>query len=211
MIVGVLGGIGAGKSTVTRMLADLGATTVDADTIAHEVLDLPEVRGQLEALFGREVVGRGDKVDRKALSRRVFANTRDLKRLEGLIHPEVLRRLERIVADHEKQKKKGEILVLDVPLLMESSLHEHCDAIVFVDASAEARSRRVEGRGWGPGELARRERAQKSLVEKRRLADHVIDNSGDLEETRKRVEDLHAAWKRRAPLELERAPPELEQ
>ena len=204
MIVGVLGGIGAGKSTVTRMLADLGAATVDADAMAHEVLDLPEVREKLDALFGREVVGRGDKVDRKALSKRVFANARDLRRLEELIHPEVLRRIETIVADHEKRKKKGEILVLDVPLLMESSLHEHCDAIVFVDASAEARSRRVEGRGWGPGELARRERAQKGLAEKRRLADHIIDNSGDLEKTRRSVEDLYAVWKRKAPLELEK-------
>lgn len=204
MIVGVLGGIGAGKSTVTRMLADLGAVTVDADALAHEVLDLPEVRERIEALFGREVVGRGDKVDRKALSQRVFANTEDLKRLEGLIHPEVLRQIETMVAEHEKQRKKGEILVLDVPLLAESSLHRRCDTIVFVDASAGARSRRVEGRGWGPGELERREGAQESLEEKRRLADHVIDNSGSLEETRRKVEDLHAAWKRESLLELEK-------
>ena len=196
MIVGVLGGIGAGKSTVTRMLADLGAVTVDADAMAHEVLDLPEVRERIESLFGREVVGRGEKVDRKALSRRVFSNPEDLERLEGLIHPEVLRRIEKTAAEHLRKKEKGEILVLDVPLLAESPLIRLCDRIVFVESSPEARSRRVQGRGWEPGELERRESAQRSIAEKRRLADHVIDNSGSLDETRRQVEGLHALWSR---------------
>jgi dephospho-CoA kinase len=203
MIVGVLGGIGAGKSTVSRMLADLGAEAVDADALAREVLDLPETRGRLEALFGREAVGRGEKVDRKALSRRVFTNPQDLKKLEGLLHPEVLRRIEMKVAEHKKRKKKGEILVLDVPLLLESSLAGRCDALVFVEASAASRSRRVRERGWDSRERRRRESAQRSLAEKRRVADHVIDNSGSIARTRRQVEALHAAWKRAARPETE--------
>lgn len=196
MIVGVVGGIGAGKSTVTRMLAELGADTVEADALAHEALESPHVRQTLLEWIGKDAMGRDGKVDRKVLAGLVFSSPEKLKKLESLVHPEVLRQIEEKVKSHEKQSGQGGVLVLDVPLLLGSPLQDRCQEVVFVEASREARGRRVGARGWTPGELERRESLQPPAEEKLMRADHVIDNSGSLEETRRQVTSLYALWTR---------------
>jgi dephospho-CoA kinase len=198
VIVGVVGGIGAGKSTVVQMLADCGAETVDADREAHEVLEEPEVRRSLREHFGEEVFLADGRVDRGQLARRVFSHPEELRSLEALVHPRVRQRILATIEGFEERQGEddvaagGRLLALDVPLLLESPLARECDAMIYVDADSATRARRVADRGWSPQELARRERFQKSTEEKKRLARFVIDNSGTLEETRRQVEACYA-------------------
>jgi dephospho-CoA kinase len=190
MIVGVLGGIGAGKSTVTRLFADLGAEVIHADDIAHDVLETAVVREALRARLGEGFLGPGGTVDRKALAARVFENPEELEALESLIHPRVTERIRSRV----EEIGPGKLIILDVPLLAASPLRRLCDEILFVEADLDTRLKRVEARGWAPGELEKREGRQDDLDKKRSLADRIIDNSGTLEETRRQVERLHASW-----------------
>jgi dephospho-CoA kinase len=193
MIVGVIGGIGAGKSTVARMLADLGADLVEADLLAHAALEDRAVQESLRRLFGSDVVTKDGKVDRKAIAARVFSSPQEMKELEAIIHPRVVREIDAKLRP-DARRPHAEILVLDVPLLLSSPLRERCTEVIFVDATLEARRRRVAERGWEPGELERREELQMRLDEKKRQADRVIDNSGSLEETRRQVKDLWREW-----------------
>ncbi len=197
MIVGIIGGIGAGKSTVTRMLAELGAETVDADSLAHEALETPHVRRALVGWIGEDAVGPSGKVNRKAVASLVFSSPEKLKELERLVHPEVLRRIEDRVKKHETTGKKAPVLVLDVPLLLASPLKARCQEVVFVEAAPELRRKRVEDRGWAAGELERREGLQVSIDKKKLVANHVIDNSRTLDETRRQVVALYRRWKKK--------------
>jgi dephospho-CoA kinase len=192
MILGVVGGIGSGKSTVARMLAEAGCDAVDADAVAHEVLERPEIKDKVFGLFGPGVLGHGGDVDRRVLAARVFADRTKLDALNGIVHPPVRESiLERVRAHRAGEDARAgsprSVLVLDVSLLATSPLRDQCDALVFVEAGEEARQRRCRARGWEPGEIERREAHQASLAEKRALARWTIDNSGTLEETRSRV------------------------
>ena len=198
MIVGVIGGIGAGKSTIARLLVELGAEVVDADALAHEVLETPEVKGSLVSWLGEEVLGEDGKVDRKKVAQRVFTSPEEIKKLETLVHPRVRKRIEERILEHSKRNKEAKesgLLILDVPLLDGSPLRKHCSGMLFVDSQPGTRRKRVEARGWEPGELERRERLQTSLDEKKRLSDWVVDNSGTLEETQRQLKDLCKLWK----------------
>jgi len=198
MIVGLIGGIGAGKSTIARLLVELGAEVVDADALAHEILETPEVKEVLVSWLGKEVLRKDGRVDRKEVAQRVFTSPEEVKKLEALVHPGVRSRIETKILEHSQQSKKAErhsLLVLDVPLLDGSPLRERCSGVLFVDSPQETRKKRVEARGWKAGELERREKLQTSLEEKKRLSDWVVDNSGTLEETRRQVKDLCELWK----------------
>ncbi|HVR74762.1 MAG TPA: dephospho-CoA kinase [Planctomycetota bacterium] len=203
MIVGITGGVGAGKSTVTRILEALGAETVDADALAHEALETRAVREALVHWLGDSIMTPDGNVNRKGLAERVFSHPEDLKRLEALVHPQVLARITRKVEEHRTSEKArggspGEtaesILVLDIPLLESTPLKDLCDHVIYVDATAEARRRRVRERGWEEGELERREGLQTALEDKKGMSDAVIDNSGLLAETRGQVEALYSRW-----------------
>lgn len=192
MILGVLGGIGSGKSTVTRLLVEQGAEAIDADRVAHQVLREPAARDAIREAFGSGVFGADGEVDRQAVARLVFSDRRKLETLESILHPEVRRRItDRVEAFRARQGSERRVLVLDVPLLAESPLRELCDEIVFVDAPDDERRRRVEARGWSADELERREAHQPSIEKKRRLADVTIENSGSLEDLRLQVESLY--------------------
>lgn len=198
MILGILGGVGSGKSTVARMFAGESGVVVDADRMAREVLEEPESREPLRRWFGDEVFRPDGGIDRKAVARRVFADREELRRLEELVHPQVIRRIQALVDAHRREGPPGQLLVLDVPLLLETPLHELCDALIFVDAPLEVRRERVQQRGWERGEIQAREAHQTSNEEKRQAAHCVLDNSGDPEETRRQVEACHARLKKLA-------------
>jgi dephospho-CoA kinase len=192
IIAGILGSVGAGKSTVCRLFAEKGARVLDADAMAHAVLAEPEVREEIRAAFGRGVLFEDGSVDRKALADLVFADPAALGKLEKLVHPKVRLRIEEEVRRFRAREERGfELLVLDVPLLATSPLKEHCDELVFVEATPERRRERVRERGWTPEELERRERAQPSAAEKRRLATHIVENDGSIESTRHQVHRLY--------------------
>lgn len=190
MIVGILGGIGAGKTTVANMFAELGARTIEADRLAHAVLDSPSVRRKVVAWLGEEVLRPGGGIDRTAVARRVFRDPQSVRRIEELVHPGVLDSLQREI-EHHKQCRQERPLVLDVPLLLGSRLQPLCDAFVYVDAPCELRAERAERKGWKPGELERRESFQPEEAEKKRLADFVIANTGRLDDTRRQVAECY--------------------
>lgn len=190
LVVGLLGGIASGKSSVAAILGERGAAILDADAIARRELERPEVRAALVRRFGPAVAPE-DAVDRAALARATFGDPEALSDLEKIVHPlvrsELAARLERLLASNEVPA-----VVLDVPLLLETSpLSSACDLLLYVESpAAERRRRGVELRGWDGEELARREAHQASPDEKRRRADVVLVNDGSLAELRDRV----AAW-----------------
>lgn len=182
-VVGLLGGIGSGKSAVAAQFRKLGARTVDADRIAHGVLDEPAVRRTLASWWGPEVL-RAGRVDRARVARRAFSSAADAARLNALVHPRIRRELRRQVA---RARRGARVVVVEAALLLETGSDAWCDVLVFVDAPRAARRRRVESRGWTAAEWNRRERLQWPLPRKRRKADYVIDNGGSRAAARKQV------------------------
>jgi dephospho-CoA kinase len=194
--VGLTGGIASGKSTVSAILAELGAVVIDADAIAREVV----ARGTpgldaVVAAFGAELLTPDGDLDRPAMGALVFADPEARKRLEAIIHPLVHRRsaeLEAGASDHA-------VVVHDIPLLAEVGRAGSFDAVVVVDAPTELQvSRMVEDRGWTREEAASRIAAQASREERLAIATHVVDNTGTLAELRERVEQVYAELAARA-------------
>ena len=189
LVIGLLGGVAAGKSTVAGLLAERGFRAVDADALAREVSRDPAVLARIAARFGPDVLGADGQLRRERMAEIVFGDQTARKDLEALTHPEVRRR---ILAAMDEAAAAGQSVVLDVPLLLEGGLVDFCDLVVFVEVSDAARRARARGRGWDEDELARREAAQAPLVEKRRRADRVVPNEDDLEATRAAVDALLA-------------------
>ena len=178
-VIGLAGGIGSGKSTVARHMASLGAGVIDADSLAREALDQPEIRARLVALWGKQILDAGDKPDRAKLAALVFNDSEQRKRLESVIHPEVHRRRMALQKQFEADPSVLAI-VEDVPLLMETGLDRSCDAVIFVACPVQTRLQRLaQTRGWAPDELHRREKCQLPLDFKAQQADYVIDNTVD--------------------------------
>jgi dephospho-CoA kinase len=190
IVIGLLGGIASGKSTVARMLGSFGAKVIDADRIAHDVLREAGVAAEIAAAFGGEVLDGDGLPDRERLGRLVFGNAGELARLESIVHPRVREEMRRALA----AGGDAPALVLDVPLLLEGEFAGAADVLVFVQSSDAARDRRAAAeRGWGEREVERRERSQAPLDEKRKRADHVIENEGTVGELETRVREL---WSR---------------
>lgn len=185
LVIGLLGGVGSGKSTVARLMADRGLHLVDADAEARAVVDLPAVRERLAARFGTDLFDAEGSLDRSLLAQRAFADAAETEALNAIVHPEVRRRIEAKVAAADETP-----VVLDVPLLMESPLAGLVETWVFIEAPAEARDARVAERGWDPGERSRRETRQADLEAKRRRADHLLENHGSIEDLEPQVDAL---------------------
>ncbi len=180
-VIGIAGGIGSGKSTISGIFARRGAVIIDADRIAHQVLDSPETLVALEREFGGEIVKEG-KASRSALAAAVFADGKLLEKLEALVHPAVLAECAKVI-NASREDPECVAVVLDAPLLFEAGLERLCEKIVFVDASPDTRLERLaSSRGWDEGDLARREKFQDSLSSKKRRADYIIDNDGSIED-----------------------------
>jgi len=164
IIVGLVGKIAAGKSTVARALADLGAEVVDADRIAHEVLGDPDATRAIIKRFGPAVIDEAGHVRRPVLAEGVFgpsaAHDAALADLEAIVHPRVRQRIAQQLAEvagmPESERK---VVVLDVPLLVQVGLDARCDRIVLVECEENERQRRLDARGWPPMQRAARERA----------------------------------------------------
>ena len=188
--VGLTGGVASGKSTVSAILAELGAVVIDADLIAREVV----ARGTpgLEAVvaeFGPELLTPDGDLDRPAMGALVFGDPDARKRLEAIIHPLVHRRS----AQLEAQAGDGAVVVHDIPLLAEVGRAGSFDAVLVVDAPAELQlARMVEDRGWTRADAEARIAAQATREDRLAIATHVVDNTGTLEELRAQVEQIHA-------------------
>jgi len=198
-IVGLTGGIGTGKSTVAALLAELGAVVIDADAIVHELQARGSpVLGELASAFGEAIIDATGALDREALGAIVFRDAEARKRLGEIIHPKVAAEMARRTAT--AREAGAAVVVLDIPLLFEgrragtgSAAHLGFDATVLVYASEEQQiERQMQRDGVGRDEALRRVRAQLPIEEKKGMADHVVDNSGDPEATARQVRALYA-------------------
>ena len=203
VVIGIVGGIAAGKSTVAALFAAAGLEHVDADGIARALVDEPAIRTALRARFGAAVERDDGSLDRAALARLVFADAAARRDLESITHPQIRAR---ILAQIEAAKAAGRSVLLDAPLLLEGPLHAHCDAVVFVDASDAVRRRRALARGWSEAEWQRREQNQLGLGLKRARANASIRNDADLDATRRAVEELLSTWRDCPPRRSEERP-----
>ena len=191
LVVGLTGGVGAGKSTVSGLLADHGAVIVDADAIAHAVVE-PGTSGfqQILDVFGDEVLYYDGMLDRKALAALVFRDDVARKQLEGIIHPLVRQQSDLMTALAEDDA----IVVHDVPLLAETGRLDPYDVIVVVDAPENVRiSRLLQSRGWDASTAQARINAQANREDRLAIADEVIVNTGDISELKDQVDQL---WQR---------------
>jgi len=192
VVLGLLGGIGSGKTTVARVLADRGAVVLDADAICSELHDTPEIRAAIEQRWGRAAVDENGELDRAGLAACVFDDPAQVAELDRLLHPKVIERIEREI---ERARRSGDAMlcVIDAPLLLESGLDRLCDATVFVECDEAERDRRLAGaRGWTPDEARRREAHQRPLGRKRAAADFIVDNRGDRAALEEQVEKILA-------------------
>jgi dephospho-CoA kinase len=188
-VIGVTGNIACGKSTVLGALAELGAETIDADAVYHELIAPKRPLWQaLVACFGDRIVAPDGKIDRRALGAIVFADPARLAELDALTHPAVVAAVRARIAE-----SAARVLAIDAVKLVESGLGADCDQIWLVECEPEQQVARLMARnGLTRDEAARRVAAQPPLDEKRRLSDVVIDNSGTVAATRKQVE---RAWR----------------
>lgn len=192
LMVGLTGGIGAGKSAVATRLAELGAVVIDADRLARESV-APGSDGLAEVIdeFGPEVLAADGSLDRAALSRRVFSDEAARRRLEAIIHPRVRARTAELVA----AAPADAVVVNDVPLLVEAGLAGAYQLVIVVLAPERTRVERlVRTRGMARDEAHARIRAQASDEQRRAVADVLISNDGSLDDLTAQVD---AAWRDR--------------
>lgn len=197
LVIGLCGGIGAGKSTVARGLGALGAVVIDADQAVHDALRTAPVRDALVAHLGSGILGFDGTIDRRAVASRVFgptlAHTAARLFLEGVVHPAVRLTIEARVAAARAAPLAPPLVVIDAPLLVEGPLVDLCDAVVYVDTPPKARRERtLRDRGWLPAAHDARESAQATTEKKRARASHCILNDGDRDALTRRIHDLFA-------------------
>ena len=193
--VGLTGGIAAGKSEVSRRLAERGAVIIDADAVAREVV-APGTRGLAEvtAAFGPGVLDAGGALDRGRLGEIVFADSGLLGKLNAIVHPLVAERMKQI----ERSAPPDAVVVHDVPLLAENRLAGAYDVVVVVDVPPEVQlDRLTRVRGMAEDQARERMGAQASRAERLAIADIVVNNSGPLAELDRRIDGLWEELRRR--------------
>lgn len=178
-VIGIVGGIASGKSAVAAQFGRLGCAVIDADALAREALDREPIRQAVAARFGAGVLDATGRIDRAALAQIVFADAASLDALNGIVHPYVLRRTEKLIAAHQRDPAVKAV-VLDMPLLIEVGWADRCDRIVFVQCDLARRIERARReRGMDERDVKIRENFQISLDTKAALADNTIDNNSD--------------------------------
>ena len=189
--VGLTGGIASGKSTVSGMFRELGVPVIDADVIAREVV-APGSRA-LEAIvdaFGEEVLTEEKSLNRARLGEIVFSDPAKKKVLEGILHPEIIAEQDRRLKGLEREGRTP-VAIVDAAVMIESGNWKRFDSLVVVDCDESQQIGRLRLRnGMNEEEAVRRVNAQMPLSEKVKYADHVIDNRGSIDDTRKQVEEL---------------------
>jgi dephospho-CoA kinase len=188
-LIGLTGNIATGKSTVAEMLAGLGATTIDADQVVHQLMDQDsEMRAGIVSAFGADILNKEGEIDREKLGRIVFNAPSQLRRLEEIVHPVVGRAVRRRIDD-----ARSRVVVVEAIKLIEAGWHHSCDSLWVTTCPQEQQIQRLVTRRSLSQEQARaRVKAQPPQSEKVRLADVVIDTSGTLDETYRQV---RAAWR----------------
>jgi dephospho-CoA kinase len=186
-LVGLTGGIASGKSTAAKILESLGAAVVNADTLAREVVEPGrEAWQEIIAAFGSEILQSDRTLDRQKLRTLIFNNPDARRKLESIIHPRVRALAERRIAEHGAAGYA--VVVYEVPLLFEGRLHEWLRPVILIACDIEIQIERLQQRdGLDRVQAQKHIEAQMNLEEKRRLADYVIENNGNLEDLKRQV------------------------
>lgn len=186
MVVGLTGGFGCGKSTVGRILADLGWTRIDSDEIVRELLTTDRaVQAAITDAFGPDVLDAGGAIDRRKLAGVVFADEAALRRLEDILHPRV-----RATWQAARAATTSGRVVVEIPLLFEKGLEKEFDFTVCVASDPSVQAERLASRGFSPQEASRRIARQLPLAQKIERADFVLTNNGSLDFLRNQVTRL---------------------
>ena len=194
-VIGIVGGIGSGKSSVARWVAtrDPNVLLINGDEVGHEVLTLKTVRDAVRQRFGDCVFDAGGQIDRRALGQLVFGPSEEQQiarsDLERIVHPRIRETFEKRIAEAAVARKAA--VLLDAAVLFEAGWNDLCHAIVFIDVPRIERLGRLRaGRGWDETEVERREASQVSLETKRSRSQFVIDNARSIDEAGRQLEHL---------------------
>ena len=192
-VLGLTGGIGSGKSIVAEMFAELGATVIDADQIARDIVEPGQpALGEIVSSFGRDILLPDGRLNRAKLAGIIFGDPAARARLNAITHPRIRERMEVEVA---ARRSGPGVLIVDIPLLFENGRQSSVEKVIVVWVDLETQRRRLTERDGLTAEAAgQRIAAQMPLDDKRARADHVIDNSGDRENTRRQVEALYRVY-----------------
>lgn len=189
-VIGILGGVGAGKSTVAAELAALGCTLVDGDAIGHDLLAEADIRRQLRQRWGEGIFTAAGEVDREAVGKIVFDDAAELTALNAITHPLIGRRIERQIA-RAKADESVAAVVMDAAVMLEAGWDELCTHLVFVDApQGERLSRKQGAKGLEKSSWKKREDFQIPLDKKAGICDYIIDNSSSVSCLRDQVREL---------------------
>lgn len=189
---GLTGGIACGKTTLARFFCDLGAYIFDADRVGHEVIEPGRAAYQeVVKQFGREILDSAGRIDRRKLGPRVFADLRQLHRLNAIVHGEIIARVHELTEEQLKRDPHS-VVIVDAALIFETGLEKTLRKIIVAWCRPEQQLERLMAKtGISRQEAESRIRAQMPVEEKRRRADYVIDCSGTLEESRGQVQALY--------------------
>ena len=191
VVIGVTGGVGTGKSTVAGMFKRLGAVVLDADAIAHRVMEPRRLAWrEIAKTFGERMLNDDQTINRRRLASLVFSDEPSRRRLDAIIHPRVMREIRRHL-HRLRGSRRIRAVVLDVPLLVEVGAQQFVDALVVVTAPPGVQRERLKRQhGWSEEETHARIAAQWKLSAKAALADHVVDNSDGVDATRTQVKRI---------------------
>ena len=189
-MIGILGGMYSGKSTVAAQLAKLGCAVIDADSISHKLLEEKDILKKIVRVFGKEILDDKGKISRPALANRVFGDPAKLAILTGILHPLIMTRVEELIKQCDPQPAVRAI-ALDIPLLVEVGWEKRCDHIIFVDCAPPIRLERAKNKGvFDADHLKIRENLQISLDKKKHIADNIVDNNSDLSGLSKQIAEV---------------------
>ena len=187
MILGLTGGIACGKTTISNIFKELGIKVIDADKVAREVTELPEIADEIKQNYGDEVFING-KLDRKKLREMIFNDKEKIIKLNSIIHPKVI---DIFKEEYDNNKFSNEIIVFDIPLLFEVGLEKYCNKTIVVYVDEETQIKRVMERDNSSRELAKKIiDAQMDLFEKIKKADYAIENNSTVDELEKKVKSI---------------------
>jgi len=189
-IIGILGGIGSGKSTVAAELGKLGCAVIDADKIAHRLLNEPSIREQIVEFFGGGVLTIDGTVDHCKLARMAFSDAGKIEKLNRIVHPAVMAKVEQKIEEIQGVGQ-AKAIVLDIPLLVEVGWDKRCDALIFIKCDYKKRLERAKKIGLlDPDELKKRENFQISLDTKAAIAENTVENNSDLSALTRQVAEI---------------------
>lgn len=191
IVIGLTGSFGTGKSTVARMFNQLGARVLDADTIAHNLIRPGrDSWRKIVRWFGPDILNRNQTINRDKLAKIVFRKRQDLRKLEEIIHPLVVREIAGRLGKIENSRK-DEIVVIDAPLLIEVGLAKKVDTLIVVKLNRTGQiARSLKQKGLSRAQILKRIRSQLPLSKKIAIADYVIDNNGKKNDTRRQVKKI---------------------